>query len=284
MAGTDTNEAENRDFGRFELMKKGLITFLKIIVFFIGWAVCTSIIDIPAQNPAVWRFFAELIPLASMVLFTVIFILIEKRRVKIPIAEHAGTGTMVGIFVGFVWIGLSAGILLATHQLEITGKNEISMLWLWIISAFINVIMQELLVRGYIYQLLKTEYNMPVTVIITTALFAFMHGGAFETGLLSILNVITMCLFTTALYEAEGTLLAPIMAHAIWNIIGGVILGIVNLADDYPSLYRMALSENVILSGGSSRIEGSVVVLVINIALTMFFFHRYKRKAVNSVL
>lgn len=258
-------------------MKKGLITFLKIIVFFIGWAVCSAI-DIPAQNPAVWRFFAELIPLASMVLFTVVFILIEKRRVKIPIAEHAGTGTMVGIFVGFVWIGLSAGILLVTHQLEITGKNEISMLWLWIISAFINVMMQELLVRGYIYQLLKTEYKMPITIIITTALFAFMHGGAFEAGLLSILNVITMCLFTTALYEAEGTLLAPIMAHAIWNIIGGVILGCVNLADDYPSLYSMTSSGNVILSGGSSRIEGSIVVLVINIALMMFFFHHYKRK------
>lgn len=261
-------------------MKKNLITLVKIIVFFVGWTVCTAI-DVPAQNPAVWRFFAEFIPFASMILFTVVFILIEKQRVKIPITEHARTGTVVGIFVGFVWIGLSAGILFATHQLEITGKNEISMLWLWIISAFINVIMQELLVRGYIYQLLKTEYNMPITIIVTTALFTLMHGGAFEAGLLAVMNVITMCLFTTALYEAEGTILAPIMAHAIWNIIGGVILGVVSLADDYPNMLNLTSSKNVILSGGSYRIEGSIVVLVINIALMLIFINRCNKKAIG---
>lgn len=147
------------------------------------------------------------------------------------------------------------------------------------LSAFINVIMQELLVRGYIYQLLKTKYDLPVAIIVSTALFALMHGGAFEAGLLPVVNVITMCLFTTALYEAEGTLLAPIMAHAVWNVVGGVILGGVSLADDYPSLYSMTPSENVILSGGTCRIEGSIVVLVVNIALMLIFFHRAKKRA-----
>lgn len=258
-------------------MKKILLTILKIVLFFVGWAVCSTI-DIPSKNPAVWRFYAELIPLVSMILFTLMFILIEKGKVRIPITKHAGTGTLVGIIAGFVWIFLSAGILLSTHQLIITGNNSVPILWLWLISAFINVIMQELLVRGYIYQLLKTKYNMFITVTVTTALFTFMHGGAFEAGLLPVLNVITMCLFTTALYEAEETLLAPIMAHAIWNVVGGVILGGVNLADDYPSLYNMTSSENVILSGGACRIEGSIVVLVINIILMLFFFHRYKKK------
>lgn len=261
-------------------MKKVLVTIFKVLVFFVGWALLSAI-DVPSDNPAVWRFFAELIPLASMILFTVVFILIEKKTIKIPVADHAGKGTLVGVIVGSLWIGLSAGILLCTHQLTITGRNEISALWLWIISAFINVVMQELLVRGYIYQLLKTKFNMPVTIIFTTALFALMHGGAFEAGLLPVLNVITMCLFTTALYEAEGTLLAPIMAHAVWNIVGGIILGGVNLADDYPTLYSMTPSNNIILSGGSCKIEGSIVVLGINIALMLIFYYRYKKKVLD---
>lgn len=259
-------------------MKKALITFLKIAVFFVGWAVCTAI-DVPARNPAVWRFFAELVPLASMILFTVVFILIEKKKVRIPIAANAGEGTLVGTIVGIVWIGASVGILIGTHQLVITDKNYIQMLWLWIFSAFINVIMQELLVRGYIYQLLRTKYNLPAAIVVSTALFSLMHGGAFEAGLLPVMNIITMCLFTTALYEAEGTLLAPIMAHAVWNVVGGVILGGVSLADDYPSLYSMTPSENVILSGGTCRIEGSIVVLVVNIALMLIFFHRAKKRS-----
>ena len=132
-------------------MKKLLITILKIVVFFIGWAVLSGIIDVPSDNPAVWRFFAELIPLAVMILFTVVFWLIEKKTVNIPIKENSGKGTLAAIAIGIIWIGTASSILIFSKQLEITGKNEVSFLWLWILSAFLNVIMQELLVRGYIY-------------------------------------------------------------------------------------------------------------------------------------
>ena len=257
-------------------MKKLLITILKIAVFFIGWAVLSGFIDIPRDNPAIWRFFAELIPMAVMILFTVVFWLIEKKTVNIPIKENIGKGALAGIAIGAIWIGVAASILIISKQLEITGKNEVSFLWLWILSAFLNVIMQELLVRGYIYQLLKERYNLPAAVIVTTAIFTFMHGGAFEAGVIPVINVITMCLFTTALYESEKTILAPIMAHAIWNIIGALILGGVSLADDYPSIFTMTASANKLLSGGAYKIEASIVVTILNIALMVIFYIRYR--------
>ena len=232
-------------------MKKLLITIVKIVVFFIGWAVLSGIIDIPSDNPAVWRFFAELIPLAVMILFTVAFWLIEKKTINIPIKENIGKGTLSGIVIGIIWIGAAASILIFSKQLEIIGNNEISLLWLWILSAFLNVIMQELLVRGYIYQLLKERFNLPAAIIVTTAIFTFMHGGAFEAGVIPVINVVTMCLFTTALYESEKTILAPIMAHSIWNIIGALILGGISLADDYPIILTMTASTNKLLSGGT---------------------------------
>lgn len=263
-------------------MKKGLIIFLKIVIFFVGWAVLSGIVNIPSDNPAIWRFFAELIPLVVIILFTIIFLCIEKRTVKIPVIENVGRGTATGVIVGLAWIGISSGILIFTHQLTIIKKIEVPMLWLWITSAFFNVVMQELLVRGYIYQLLKSKYNIPVAIVVTTAMFTLLHGGAFEVGLLPVINVITMCLFTTALYESEKTIIAPTMAHAVWNIIGAIVLGVVSLADDYPRLYTFIPSGNEILSGGNYDIEASVVVLVINIILMLFFYYRYKKKAVNA--
>lgn len=161
--------------------------------------------------------------------------------------------------------------------MAITGKNEVSLLWLWILSAFLNVIMQELLVRGYMYQLLKERYNLPVAVVVTTAIFTFMHGGAFEAGVISVINVVTMCLFTTALYESEKTILAPIMAHSIWNIIGALILGGVSLADDYPSILTMTASANKMLSGGAYKIEASIVVTILNVILMGIFYFRYRK-------
>ena len=258
-------------------MKKLILTILKIVIFFISWAVLSSIIDIPVGDPAMWRFFAELVPMAVIVALSVVFLLLEKKEVKIPIIENIGKGTFIGTITGVIWIGIATGIPLLLRQLTITGKNEISMLWLWIISAFINVVMQELLVRGYIYQLLKTRYNLLAAVIVTTALFSFLHVGVFEAGIIPGVNVITMCLFTTVLYQSEKTLLAPIMAHAVWNIVGSIVLGGVSLADDYPHILSMQATNNVLLSGGDYKIEASIITLILNITLMTMFFIKCRR-------
>lgn len=63
-------------------MKKALIVFLKIALFFTGWAILSGIIDIPSDNPAIWRFFAELSPFGIMVVFSVIFLCVEKGSVR----------------------------------------------------------------------------------------------------------------------------------------------------------------------------------------------------------
>lgn len=240
----------------------------------------SGIIDIPSDNPAIWRFFAELIPLTVMILFTVVFCMIEKKTVNIPIKENIGKGILVGAAIGIIWIGTSSLILVLSKQLEISGKNEVSLLWLWILSTLLNVIMQELLVRGYIYQLLKERYNLFATVIVTTMIFTFMHGGAFEAGVIPVINIVTMCLFTTVLYESEKTILAPIMAHSAWNIIGGLILGEVSLAKDYPSILIMTASANKLLSGGTYKIEGSIVVTILNLILIGIFYIRYRKTTV----
>lgn len=259
-------------------MKKALATIFKVLVFFIGWALLAGVIDVPNNNPAVWRFFAELIPLVVLVVFSVVFLIIEKGEVKLQIRENAGKGALIGLLTGLVWIGTSSVILLASNQIIIVEKNNVTFLWLWIVSAVINVIMQELLIRGYLYQLLKTKYNLPMAVIFTTVLFTALHGGAIEAGIIPTVNVITMCLFTSALYEAEKTILSPIMAHAAWNVIGAIIIGGVSLADDYPSLYSTVASENILLSGGDNKIEGSVVVTIINIVLMLVFYFIYRKK------
>ena len=44
-------------------MKKLVLVSLKTFAFFVGWAICVSILPIPdTKSAAVWRFWAELIP------------------------------------------------------------------------------------------------------------------------------------------------------------------------------------------------------------------------------
>ena len=108
--------------------------------------------------------------------------------------------------------------------------------------------------------------------------FTFAHGGAFEAGIIPVLNVITMSLFMTAVLEYTDSLIAPIIIHFLWNGVGAIILGGVSLAEDYPHLFNIVISGNPLLSGGSCKIEGSIVVFIMNLILTIRFVNSKKKK------
>ena len=78
--------------------------------------------------------------------------------------------------------------------------------------------------------------------------------------------------------EYTQSLIAPVIMHFIWNCAGGIILGGVSLADDYPHLFTTVFTGNTLLSGGTPKMEGSIVVLVINVTLTLLFFLFLKKK------
>lgn len=266
-------------------MKKLLIVSLKSILFFVGWAICVSLIPIPdVKSGVVWRFFAELIPFLVISVLTFVFWWTEKRKTQLHLINNPSHSSILGIITGLIWLSSSAGILLLTRSVHIEGNNHISMLWLWILSAFINTVMQEMLVRGYLYQMIKKEYNLAAAVIVSTLLFTFAHGGAFEAGLLPVLNVLTMSLFMTAVLEYTDSLIAPIIIHFLWNSIGAIILGGVSLAEDYPHVLNMTFDGNMILSGGIYKIEGSIVVLILNLIMIAFFTVSQKRTTHTSQL
>ncbi|GIN99147.1 hypothetical protein J6TS1_50170 [Siminovitchia terrae] len=108
-----------------------------------------------------------------------------------------------------------------------------------------------------------------------------MHGGAFEAGILPVLNVVSMSVFITLLLEYTGTIIAPIIAHFIWNIVGAIILGGISVASDYPNLLDSTFQGNTLISGGIYKIEGSIIVLVVNLILITYLFVLRKRVGQN---
>lgn len=246
-------------------MRKLLSVATKFLVFFIGWALCISF-DIPSGDPVLWRLGAEAIPLAVIIIFSIIFWLIEKREFPIVMMKnHPFKNILKGSLVGCIWLGSTVLILWLSHNISFIGMSPIRMLPVWFLSCFLNTIMQELLARGYLYQLIKNNYNAIAATVFTTILFTLMHGGAFEAGVIPVLNVITMSVFMTVAMEYSQSIFVPIMLHFIWNGVGAIILGGVSLASDYPSLLQISYSDNTLLSGGSCKIEGSILVLFLNL-------------------
>ena len=82
----------------------------------------------------------------------------------------------------------------------------------------------------------------------------------------------------TAVLEYTNSLIAPIIVHFLWNSVGAIILGGVSLAEDYPHLFNMTFGGNQLLSGGIYKIEGSVVVFVLNVIMIIGFIMAKKKK------
>ena len=253
-------------------MKKTTITIAKFLEFLLGWAILTSILPLSSsENPAIWRLWAEIMPLLAMIVFTLIFWLTEKKNVRLYLFDNPVKGAALGIITGIVWLAVPVLVMYIAKIIHYDGNNSINLFPVWMLAAFLNVIMQELLVRGYLYQMIKQKHNIAAAAIVTTALFTVLHGGAFEAGIVPVLNVLTMSLLMTVVLEYSSSIIAPTIMHFLWNGIGALVLGGVSLADDYPNLLITTFTGNEILSGGVCKIEGSIIVLFINVILIALF-------------
>ncbi|MDO5715771.1 MAG: type II CAAX endopeptidase family protein [Tissierellia bacterium] len=254
------------------------------MLFFLIWAVCIGIIPNPDHsNPAIWRFFAEAIPLIITIILNYIFVFFDKVDMKLSLKSDLGKNLLLSVVVAFIWIGLSLFVINLMGGISIDSKNKVNHLAIWFTSLFLNTMMQELMFRGYLYQMLK-KVDIKLGVFISTALFTFLHGGALEAGLIPVLNVITMSLFMTVVLEYTDSLWPPIIIHYIWNAIGGLLFGTVSLAEDYMNMYNMNFHGSKIITGGAVKIEGSIVVLILNIILIIVFLKLIKkRKLIENI-
>lgn len=255
-----------------KLTKPG-ISFLKSGSFFLTWVVGISIIFSNWLNPPIldhsvaWlRLYHEAVPFVVIVVVTVIFVqFTERGKARVTLTTSFWRDSFVGLILGLMWFGLAFLILETTHTVSLRGYHNFSVWYVWVIALFLNTVMQELLVRGYMFSLLRKRHNTVVAVIVTTLLFAAMHGSELGTYGISVLNVISTSILLSLLLVYTKGVWAPIVAHFIWNVIGGIVTSGIVLAEDYPSFYQLSFHGNNLMTGGSAKIEGSIVVLILNL-------------------
>lgn len=160
-----------------------------------------------------------------ILLITCVFVLVvEKKSISVSIVRNPVRNTTFGLMLVFIWLGILILSLVFIGRINLGEKNNITNLWIWFIMVMFNVVMQEYLVRGYLFSLIKRDFNTAISILITTIIFTAMHGGAFESGTITILNIIVMSVFVSLLLIYSGSLFASIIAHFLWYGIGGPCL------------------------------------------------------------
>lgn len=231
--------------------------------------------------PASMRLALEALSLASVAVPTALF---ARLRPTAPAgAPRAGPsrprGSGLGAAFGLFWLGGALGANWLAGNLSLGPAAPVAHLALWVAACLANAAFRELLVRGYAFDSLRESLGVAGATLITTALFVAFHPGAFESGPVAVLQMAAASLLLTELRLLTGGLVAPTAAHFAWNAAGGMGLGVVALADDYPHVFSCSVGVGTSLSTGVMGVEGSPWTLVVTIAfcIALAVFLRSRR-------
>ena len=135
------------------------------------------------------------------------------------------------------------------------------------LALFFGAMGEELLFRGYAFQLLVRSVGPFATILPTSVIFGLMHAGNNDASVLGIVNTVAWgILFGYALWRT-GALWLPIGLHFGWNValpllgtnLSGFTMGVTG--------YTLVWNVGVLWSGGGYGVEGSVLTTIIVVAL-----------------
>jgi hypothetical protein len=147
------------------------------------------------------------------------------------------------------------------------------------VVALSAAVVEEVLVRGFIFRVLSLATGTWIALLLSAALFGALH--AFNPGATvfsSIAIALEAGVLLAAAYVVTGRLWLPIGLHAAWNFTEGSVFGMsVSGGRQAPSLFGGTLSGPATLTGGAFGPEASIVAVAVCLALALLLLRRAVR-------
>ena len=191
--------------------------------------------------------------------------LIDRGRWRIGLfvaPKDAVAELALGIAFAALLIGaIDRGIVLLTDLRHIPADGfPWRELWIVFIPAAVQ---EELVFRGYVFQRVRA-WNRGIAIAGSALVFGFLHAGNSGITPVAIVSIVVAGVMLALAYERYERLWFPIGIHLAWNVVSGPILGY-DVSGYIPSheVFRTAGGGNVLVTGGTFGIEGSVVSVVV---------------------
>ncbi len=154
-----------------------------------------------------------------------------------------------------------------------------SLLLLGSTSVLFNVLTQQLLLCGYIFQTIRSRAGFPVALLVSAALFAGYHAGAFQGAWLPAVNVFAAGVLFCLAYGIAGNLWFPVAIHFAWNLLLGPVLGLTVSGTGEMGLgWSVFVIEGPpLFTGGAFGLEGGLVV-TLTTALFIIAMARFRSR------
>ncbi len=185
----------------------------------------------------------------------------------------------LGIIVGAIAIGVPSLLLLAGHELRLVSAPPGS--WLasagWGVLVFLPAALtEELLLRGYIFAVLRESAGWRWAVIGTSIAFGLLHLGNPGVDAQSVLLVIIAGFFLSTILIVTESLYAAWMVHFAWNatMAEGLHSAVSGLQLPEPT-YATVSSGPAWLTGGAWGPEGGVAAGLAMFAIMFYLYARH---------
>jgi membrane protease YdiL (CAAX protease family) len=224
--------------------------------------------------------------LVSAVIATYVMLsLVEKLPWSVVGLDRAAASPRLllqGAAYGGLTIGAASLVLLGFHQLRI--EQSISGSW-WAAAGQSSAALlpaafsEELLLRGYIFFVLRRAAGWKTALIITSVLFGLIHAWNPAADAESVLAVIVAGFFLGVILLATRSLYAAGAAHFLWNWVMAVAfhIEVSGLASPNPD-YRTIETGPDWLTGGAWGPEGGVVAVAAMFVGIFYLYGRYSRR------
>jgi membrane protease YdiL (CAAX protease family) len=171
---------------------------------------------------------------------------------------------LIGMGIGTAWLGLSLIALWIMGCVSMRSSFTVlapSLVWA-AAALLLNTVTQEVLVRSYIYQTIKSQSNFIWAIAGSSILFMLLHAGALAGAWLPALNLFLAGVFFGVAYHQTGNLWLPIAIHFTWNFMMGPVAGLT--VSGQNELNRgwqlMNVQGPALLTGGPFGMEGGLIV------------------------
>jgi membrane protease YdiL (CAAX protease family) len=258
-----------------------LVSIGKICGFFLLWALLLAAVVMSTVGFAGvdwyrsigWRLWTEIGgTIATLAAVALMARFVDKRALStigFPTdARVSGllSGAMLGALIFSAPLAILLALGLARFNPDFAGFSG-GALALGLMLCFFNVVTQEVLVRGYIFQELWTKYGAAVAIGVTTLIFVALHAAPIlqgENGAIVALNIAIASVMLGLAYVRTGALWLPIGIHLGWNGLQGPVLGMSVTGQDIGlGVWRFFELEGPrTLTGGSAGVEGGWIGLI----------------------
>jgi membrane protease YdiL (CAAX protease family) len=173
--------------------------------------------------------------LAATIGVTVLFMQFLTRRPVTALGLAPGQRWWRDWLLGFGVEGLHFSLVFLVGLLAgwytVTGVSgflqSVGILLVAFVIAIPAAAVEEITIRGYVLQTLREQYGTKGAVLISSAVFALLHGlnpgGA---SWAPMVGIFLAGVYLSLAYLATGRLWYPIALHAMWNVCEGPIYGL----------------------------------------------------------